>query len=204
MKEKKKRYSRNLKLEIVRLSFEKCNLEELAAQFHITTASLLHWRKNYIINGEENFSLSGKTTLTIREKKIYDLEIKIRKADIEFKIIKGSAKFRHKGLQSLYGYISENEQKYSSYLMCATLGISLDSYKKWKSNVISERKKERIKLKEKITAIFTASKKRYGSMRIAVELQKSGYAVSADKVLNCMRELNLYAEKKEGPKKTPV
>ncbi|MDQ8014302.1 MAG: IS3 family transposase [Flavobacterium nitrogenifigens] len=193
MKENKKCYHRDFKLKVVKLSFENRKLEDLAAEFGITSASLLHWRKNYLVNGEENFSIIGKTSLTEQEKKIYALEIKIRKTDAKFEVLNGAADCLHKGLPTLYQYIAENEKKHSSYFMCLTLGISLDAYKRWKSNHISERKKWKIKLKEEITAIFLESNMRYGSRRIAAELQRSGQQVSPETVLNCMRELNLYA-----------
>ncbi|MCV2485084.1 IS3 family transposase [Flavobacterium sp. SH_e] len=196
MKQSKKSYNNDFKLKIVKLSFEKRKQEDLAKEFNITSNSIINWRKNFIINGEENFSLLGKTKLTEQEKKIYALKTEIKKTDIKFDIINGAIDYLNKGLPATYQYIKENEKKYSSYLMCSTLGISLDSYKKWKNNYISERKKWKIKLKEEITSIFINSKMRYGSMRIAVELQKSGNKVSADTVLNCMRELNLYALEK--------
>ncbi|WP_164515303.1 IS3 family transposase [Flavobacterium ustbae] len=195
MKENKKCYHRDFKLKLVKLSLEKCNLEELAAEFSITSASLLHWRKDYIINGEKNFHFNGKTKLTPLEKKIYDLEIKIRKSDAKFEVISGASNCLRDGLPAVYQYITENENRFSAYLMCSTLGISLDSYKRWKKNHISERKKWKMKLKEEITSIFLASRMTYGSKRISVELQKSGNQVSADTVLKCMRELNLYASK---------
>ena len=83
----KKHYNRDFKLKIVKLSFEKVKLEDIAREFNITYRTLWNWRQIYIINGEENFSVLGKTKLTDQEKKIYDLEIKTRKLDTEFKII---------------------------------------------------------------------------------------------------------------------
>ena len=150
----------------------------------------MNWRQIYIINGEENFSV-GKTRLTAREKKIYDLEIKTRKLDTEFKIIKGAADYLQKGPLFIFEYIAKNEQNYSSYMMCKILGINLGSYNKWKNEYVSERKKWKNMVKEEIASIFISSQKRYGSKRITAELQRSGYQLSSDTVLRYMRELNL-------------
>jgi len=191
MKANKKDYHRDFKLKVVKLSFEKVKLEDIAKVFNITSASLLHWRKNYIINGEENFSVLGKTRLTVKEKKIYDLEIKIKKLDTEFKIIKGAADYLQKGPPFIFQYIAKNEQNYSSYMMCKILGINLGSYNKWKNEYVSERQKWKNMVKEEIVSIFISSQKRYGSKRITAELQRSGYELSSDTVLRYMRELNL-------------
>lgn len=197
MKANKKEYHRDFKLKVVKLSFEKVKLEDIARKFKITYATLLHWRKNYIINGEENFSVLGKTKLTVREKKIYDLEIKIRKLDIEFKIIKGAAEYLQKGPPFIFKYISENEQNYSSYMICKILGVNLGSYNKWKNEYVSERQKWKMMVKEEIASIYIASQKRYGSKRITAELQRSGYQLSSDTVLRYMRELNLHVSVKK-------
>lgn len=191
MKANKKHYHRDFKLKVVKLSFEKVKLEDVARKFNITYASLLHWRKNYIINGEENFSVLGKTELTVQEKKIYDLEIKIRKLDIEFKIIKGAADYLQKGPPFIFEHIAKNEQSYSSYMMCKILGVNLGSYNKWKNEYVSERQKWKMMVKQEIATIFISSQKRYGSRRITAELHKSGYQLSSNTVLIYMRELNL-------------
>lgn len=191
MKANKKEYHRDFKLKVVKLSFEKFKLEDIARKFNITYASLLHWRKNYIINGEENFSVLGKTKLTIREKKIYDLEIKIKKADTEFKIIKKATDYLQKGPPFIFEFIAKSEQNYSSYMMCKILGVNLGSYNKWKNEYVSERQKWKMMVKEEIVSIFMSSQKRYGSKRITTELQRSGYELSSNTVLIYMRELNL-------------
>ncbi|MFQ6601943.1 transposase [Flavobacterium sp. C3NV] len=191
MKGNKKDYPRDFKLKVVKLSFEKAKLQDIARKFNITYETLLHWRKNYIINGEENFSVVGKTKLTVREKKIYDLEIKIKKLDTEFKILKEAADYLQKGYPYIFQYIAKNEQNHSSYMMCKILGVNLGSYNKWKNEYVSERQKWKMMVKQEIVSIFTASQKRYGSKRITAELQRSGYQLSSSTVLIYMRELNL-------------
>ncbi|MNL23936.1 Transposase [compost metagenome] len=190
MKTNKKEYHRDFKLKLVKLSFEKRKIEDLVLEYGITNVTLLHWRKNYIINGEENFSL-GKTKLTAQEKKIYDLEIKIKKADTEFEIIKGAEDLLHKALLFKYKYIAEKEQNYSSYMLCKILGVHLGNYKKWKSGYVSERQQWKMMIKKEITSIFLLSKKRYGYKRIGAELQRSGHHISSKTVRLYMRELNL-------------
>lgn len=170
MKANKKEYHPDFKLKVVKLSFEKVKLVHIAREFNITYNTLLNWRRSYIINGEENFSV-GKTILTAREKKIYELEIKTRELDTEFKIIKGAADYLQKGSPFIFEYIAKNEQNYSSYMMCKILGINFGSYNNWKNEYVSERQKWKMMVKEEILSIFISSQKRYGYTRITVELQ---------------------------------
>lgn len=191
MKENKKSYSHDLKLKAVMLSSESGTVAEVAQKFNITSHSLFNWRKNFIIHGPENFSVYGNGKLSSDDKMIFDLKIKIKKLNTQFKIIKGAADYLQNGSLSTFQYIAENEDKYSSYLMCKALGVNLGSYNKWKYVYVSERQKWKTMIKEEITKIFIASKKRYGSRRITAELKKSGYELSSSTVLIYMRELNL-------------
>ncbi|MEO7977884.1 IS3 family transposase [Flavobacterium sp.] len=202
MKENKNSYSHDLKMKAVMLSFEKGTIAEVAQKFNITSHSLFNWRKNFIIHGPESFSDYGKGKLSTDDKKIFDLKIKIKKLNTQFEIIKGAADYLQNKSLSTFQYITENEDKYSSYLMCKTLGVNLGSYNKWKYEYVSERQKWKITVKEEITRIFIASKKRYGSRRITAELQKSGYQLSSNTVLIYMRELNLYVSVKKNKTRT--
>ncbi|GGF24420.1 IS3 family transposase [Flavobacterium limi] len=197
MKEKKQSYSPDLKLQAVLLSFEKGTIAEVAQKFNITSHSLCNWRRIFIIHGPESFSVYGKGKLSTDEKKIFELKTKIKKLNTQFEIIKGAAESLQKGSLEIFQYIAENEQKHSSYLMCKTLGVCLNSYNKWKYEYVSERQQWKRMVKEEITSIFIASKKRYGSRRITAELQKSGYQLSSNTVLIYMRELNLYVSVKK-------
>jgi len=197
MKENKNSYSHDLKVQAVLLSFEKVTIAEVALKFHITSHSLCNWRRNFIIHGPESFSDYGKGKLSSDDKKIFDLKIKIKKVNTQFEIIKGAADYLQNKSLTTFKYIEDNEHKYSSYLMCKTLGVNLGSFNKWKTEYISERQKWKIKIKEEISSIFIASKNRYGSRRIAAELQKSGYQLSSNTVLIYMRELNLFVSVKK-------
>lgn len=201
MIEDKKSYSADFKRNAVLMSFKKETIDIVAQKLNISNRTLLQWRKNYIIFGEA-FATIGKTKLKPEEKKIYELEMKIKKLNIEFDIIHGASDYLHKGLPIIYQYIAEKEQIYSSYIICKILGVHLGSYKKWKNKFVSERQKWKMMVKQEIASIFIASEKRYGSKRITAELQRSGYQLSSNTVLIYMRELNLSVSVKKYKIKT--
>ncbi|GGF06360.1 transposase [Flavobacterium limi] len=202
MKENKQSYSPDFKLKAVLLSFEKGSVAEVAQKFNITSHSLFNWRRSFIIHGAESFSVYGKGALRAEDKKVFELKTKIKKLNIQFDIIKGATEYLRHGPISTFQYIAENEDKYSSYLICKTLGVCLNSYNKWKYKYVSERQKWKMMVKEEITKIFLASKKRYGSRRITAELQKCGYELSSNTVLIYMRELDLYVSVRKNKTRT--
>ncbi len=75
--------------------------------------------------------------------------------------------------------------------MCKVLGIGLRSYYDWKSNAVSDRKQRAILIKKEIGIVYFIKKQRYGSPRIAVELNVKGIRVSRNTVAKYMKELGL-------------
>lgn len=78
--------------------------------------------------------------------------------------------------------------------MCKVLEISNSSYYKWKKQVVSERQKRVILIKEAITSIYFTAKQRYGSPRITLELENMGYQISRITVAKYMKQLGLYSK----------
>jgi len=56
---------------------------------------------------------------------------------------------------------------------------------------LNETQKRKILMQKEITSIFFTFERRYGSDRIATELQKSGYQLSAVTVRKYMSEMGL-------------
>nr|WP_199001715.1 IS3 family transposase [Flavobacterium sp. ASV13] len=75
--------------------------------------------------------------------------------------------------------------------MCKVLAVSNSSYYKWKKQIVSERQKRVILIKEAITSIYFNTKQRYGSPRITLELQNIGYQISRITVAKYMKQLGL-------------
>ena len=76
--------------------------------------------------------------------------------------------------------------------MCKVLEVSNSSYYKWKKQVVSERQKRVILIKETITNIYFTAKQRYGSPRITLELKNIGYQISRITAAKYIKQLGLY------------
>jgi putative transposase len=90
-----------------------------------------------------------------------------------------------------YIFIKNNEQLFPIEKMCKILELSSSSYYKWKDKSISNRTLIKKEIKQQITSIYFASKQRYGSPRVTVELQSLGYLISRITVAKYMKELGL-------------
>lgn len=90
-----------------------------------------------------------------------------------------------------YKFIQNNEYLFSIEKMCNVLKLSSSGYYKWKNRLSSKRLLLKEKIKEQITSIYFSSKQRYGSPRIAFELNSLGYRISRITVAKYMKELGL-------------
>ncbi len=94
----------------------------------------------------------------------------------------------------IFDFIKNHEKIFPIEKMCKVLKVSQSGYYRWKHNKISEKTKKMIALKEKITAIYFESKQRYGSPRIAIELNVLGYKISRITVAKYMKQLGLFSK----------
>jgi putative transposase len=90
-----------------------------------------------------------------------------------------------------YTFIKNHEFLFPIEKMCKVLQVSTSGYYKWKSKPISNRILTKNEIKQKITTIYFASKQRYGSPRITIELNALGYKISRITVAKYMKELGL-------------
>jgi transposase InsO family protein len=91
----------------------------------------------------------------------------------------------------IYTFIKNNEKIFPIEKMCQVLQVGRRSYYDWKSQCVSDKKQRVIAIKEKITSIYFESKQRYGSPRIAAELNYTGTKASRITVAKYMNQLGL-------------
>ncbi|MDQ6470130.1 transposase [Flavobacterium sp. LHD-80] len=192
MKKKLKKYDRDFKEKAVLISFEKDNIEQVERELGITKSLLNRWRQDYNKYGSGSFPGGGNLKLDPNQKKIYDLEKKIKNADLNFEILKKSICYLNQEKKGVFHFIAKNEKVYSIRQMCRVLGVSPNTYRKWKNQFVSETQKQKFLIKGKIIEIFFNVKQRYGAKRISIELQKGGYNISSTTVGRYMRSLGLY------------
>lgn len=90
-----------------------------------------------------------------------------------------------------YNFIKQHEYLFPIEKMCKVLQVGSSSYYKWKRQRVSNKILKKNKIKQEITTIYFASKQRYGSPRITMELKTMGYQISRITVARYMKELGL-------------
>jgi transposase InsO family protein len=95
-------------------------------------------------------------------------------------------------------------QEYSIADLCLVLGVSRSSYYAWRSRRPSARALQNELLRAKLTRLFAANRKVYGSPRLAICLQRQGVPCSRNRVARHLRALGLKARQKRAfkPKTT--
>ena len=76
-------------------------------------------------------------------------------------------------------------------LSCHILGVSRSGYYNWLDRPISERRKENIRLAQKIKLLWEESRETYGAPRIHKALKKAGERVGKKRVANIMKNNNI-------------
>jgi len=80
--------------------------------------------------------------------------------------------------------------------MCNTLEISSGAYYRWVKDPLGKVARRNRPVMQQIKALFYQLKQRYGSVRLTVELEKEGVAISRPTVAKMMRKMDLHARRK--------
>jgi putative transposase len=94
--------------------------------------------------------------------------------------------------------------EYAIVDLCLVLGVPRSSYYAWCARPPSRRARQNEVLRTKLSGLFVANRKVYGSPRLAVCLQRAGIPCSRNRVARHMRALHLKARLKRAfkPKTT--
>jgi len=104
MSKPRKNYTKEEKLEIVKLSLnEDQQIKELADRFEVSKTVIYNWRREYLKNKEVAFPGKGNKVMTDSERKIYELEKELRETKLERDILKKAV-----------GIFSRSDRKFSN------------------------------------------------------------------------------------------
>lgn len=134
----------------------------------------------------------------VTEEQIRQLEERIRAIQRENQELKKKiVAFRNETLhlpqrkELRFQFIENHRSEFQVEKMCKVLKVSRSGYYKWRQTPISEQKKRKAKVCERIVHHFHNSKQRYGSPRITRMLRDEGFRISERTVSIYMKELGL-------------
>lgn len=90
-----------------------------------------------------------------------------------------------------YAWIKKHQGEFTIAAMCRFLKLSTSSYYAWLKRPITKRDKENDELREKIKALFEASRGTYGTRRLKAALAKQGFTVSRRRTGRLMKQAGL-------------
>lgn len=102
-----------------------------------------------------------------------------------------------------YAFIESLRGSYAIVSMCRWAKVSRSGFYKWRGRQPSERDKRRLEAERLLVNLFSKFKSRYGSPRMTVELNASGFSVSENTVAKWMANQQLKARNGKGYKYFP-
>lgn len=97
-----------------------------------------------------------------------------------------------------YAYVESLRGEYAIAKMCLWLQVSRSGYYKWRERKPSARERRRLEAERLLINLFAKFKSRYGSPRMTVELNDSGFAMSENTVAKLMANQQLKARNGKG------
>ena len=119
------------------------------------------------------------------------LRKELAKVQLEKAILEKCAGCLQASTQIKFEFINQHLSRFSVKDMCRILDVSTSGYYKWRSRTPSRRAQHNLILLEEIKKIHYRNKKRYGSPRIAKELEVSGFRASEKLIRKLMKSASL-------------
>jgi putative transposase len=92
-----------------------------------------------------------------------------------------------------FGFIETEKACYPVTLLCRVLDVSRSGFYAWRKRAASPRAVEDQRLTLEVSAIYTESRRRYGSPRVHMELRDRGRRIARKRVARLMRAAGLRA-----------
>ena len=101
-----------------------------------------------------------------------------------------------------YAFIQQQQSIYPVQVLCQALQVSRSGYYDWVRHTPSARQLANMALLEKIKAVHTKSKQRYGSPRVHAVLRRAGESAGLHRVARLMRAHDLKAQRSRRHRRT--
>jgi transposase-like protein len=188
---KRKRYSAEMQVELVRLVRAGRTPEQLAAEFEPSAQAIRNWVKQAEL--DEGTRTDGLKTEEREE--LARLRRENARLKEEREILSKAAGLVRAGdreeVKTIFFFIDAHQAMFSIRAMCRVLEVSASGYYAWRRRMISVRTQENEKLQQRIRTIHDLSRQTYGAPRIHAELKDEGTHVGRKRVARLMKESGL-------------
>ena len=101
-----------------------------------------------------------------------------------------------------YGFIREHARRWPVVHLCSLLGVRRSAYYDWRNQPCKVISQEEFALRQRMKALFKASRESLGSRTLARKLREEGFEVGRDRTRRLMKALNLKVKQKRKYKAT--
>mgnify|MGYP001812756358 FL=1 len=101
-----------------------------------------------------------------------------------------------------YTFIREHAQRWPVVHLCRLLGVKRSTYYDWRNQPCKVISQEEFALRQRMKALFKASRESLGSRTLARKLREEGFEVGRDRTRRLMKALNLKVKQKRKYKAT--
>jgi putative transposase len=190
------KYPLEIRLKAIQLCHQKKNVSLIAKELNIPRTTIHFWKSMYnkgdLIGGKRPIAIIEKNQAYRKlEHKFNVVRKELKEAKLELQILRDGKEYLLKSTNEKYEYIRQNKSKYPIALMCRAFEINAANYHRWSNNPVFKRKEYKRVMMQEIKRVFYEHQARYGSRRIAVELQKQGYKISQATARLYMKEAGL-------------
>ena len=195
MVEKRRRFTKEFKIEAVRLIVEEGRrISELSRELGVSENLLRNWKRKSEEGKIDPFP--GKGRLSPEDDELRRLRRDNERLRIERDILKKSSGHLLSGTAMKYIFIRDHRGAFSVSSLCRTLEVGSSGFYAWLNRPESPRKQETRRLLMAIKVIHQKSRRNYGSPRIHAELNENGYACSRHRVSRLMRQHGIVSKHK--------
>ena len=113
MAKKYRKFDYIFKENVVKLSYIKSCLNDLAEEVEIPASTICRWRREYIKFGTGSFPGPGYPRVHPDKKKIFEIEKETKRSELRLEILKNGFPHLFQGRLITYEFIKNNENIYS-------------------------------------------------------------------------------------------
>ncbi|HHC8922958.1 TPA: IS3 family transposase [Stenotrophomonas maltophilia] len=190
--ERRRTFSREFKLEAVRLVTERgVAVAQAAKDLDVHENVLRKWVRELREEPQEAFPGNGKQKA--QDAEIARLRKEVAKLKVERDIPKKSRGLLREGVDVKFGFVAKHRGAWPANLMCEALGVSRGGFYAWLTRPRSQRSLSDEVLGAQVHQSFVRSDRTYGARRVWHDVLEQGQACGLHRIERLMREQALRA-----------
>jgi len=196
MTRKRKRYSKQFKIDAVKLVTEQgYKVTEAARNLEIHHSSLRRWKKQLETDGNQAFP--GKGHMSSENEELYRLRRENKRLRMEREILKKANGLLCKRVELRFDFIRQQQKAYPVTVLCRVMVVSRSGYYKYLKTKHENKMDPDFELIAKVRQIHSDTRGSYGSRRMSGQLRDDGYDVGRYRAGSLMKKAGVSVKRRK-------